>query len=261
MRDTTCGHKAQDVTPSVVWGREAQTLSVDTKPRTSSHRSPGGERHKHYLQTQNQGHHAIDRREERSTNTTCRHKTKDIMPSIAGRREAQTLPADTKPRTSSHRSPGGERHKRYLRAQNQGHHAIDRLEERGTNATCGHKTKDIMPSIAWMRQARTLPADTKPRTSRHRSPGGETLPAGTKPRTSRYRSPGEERHKHYLQTQNQGRHAIGRLDERHYLRAQSPRRHAIGRLEKRGTNTACGHKAKDVTPSEEEEEVSWRREA
>ena len=43
----------------------------------------------------------------------------------------------------------------HLRAQSQGHRTIDRLEERG---------KDIAPSIAWRREART---------SHHRSPGGE----------------------------------------------------------------------------------------
>ena len=47
------------------------------------------------------------------------------------------------PRTSRHRSPGGER-----RAQSQGHHTTDQLEERG-----GHKAKDITPPIAWGREA------------------------------------------------------------------------------------------------------------
>ena len=70
---------------------------------------------------------------------------KDIMPSIAWRRdrqrdrdrrtekerETETLPAGTKPRTSHHRSPGGER------------------------------------------ETETRPAGTKPRTSHHRLPGGE----------------------------------------------------------------------------------------
>ena len=46
--------------------------------------------------------------------------------------ELESLPAGTKPRTSHHRSPGGgERRRHYLRAQSQGHHTIDRLEERG----------------------------------------------------------------------------------------------------------------------------------
>ena len=65
---------------------------------------------------QSQGQHTIDQLEERGG-----HKAKDITPSIAWRREA-----GTKPRTSRHRSPGGER-----RAQSRGHHTIDRMEERG----------------------------------------------------------------------------------------------------------------------------------
>ena len=39
----------------------------------------------------------------------------------------------------------------------------------------GSKTKDITPSIAWRREAETLPVGTKPRTSHHRPPGGEAL--------------------------------------------------------------------------------------
>ena len=103
---------------------------------------------KRCLLAQSQGHQTINSLEERGG-----HKAKDIRPLIAWRREG-----DTKPRTSHHRSPGGER-----RAQSQGHHSIDRLEERG-----GHKAKDITPSIAWRREA-----GTKPRTSHHRSSGGE----------------------------------------------------------------------------------------
>ena len=116
---------------------EIETLPADTKPRTSHHRTPVGER-----RTQSQGHHTIDRLEERGG-----HKAKDITPSIAWRREAAT-----KPRTSHHRSPGGER-----RAQSQGQHTMDHLEERG-----GHKAKDITQSITWRREA-----GTKPRTSHH----------------------------------------------------------------------------------------------
>ena len=123
--------KAKDITPSIAWRREAETLPVGTKPRTSHHRSPGGERQKHYQWAQNQGHHTIDRLEERGRNTTSGHKAKDITPSIAWRREAETLPVGTKPRTSHHRSPGGERQRHYQWAQSQGHHTIDRLEERG----------------------------------------------------------------------------------------------------------------------------------
>ena len=58
--------------------------------------------------------------------------------------ELETLHVGTKPRTSRHRSSGGER-----RAQSKRHHAIDRLEERG-----GHKAKDITPSIVCRREAR-----------------------------------------------------------------------------------------------------------
>ena len=49
----------------------------------------------------------------------------------------ETLPAGTKPRTSQHRSPGGERRgqrkrlRHYPRSQSQGHHSIDHQDERG----------------------------------------------------------------------------------------------------------------------------------
>ena len=119
--DTTCGHKAKGITPSITWRREAwteealQTLPAGTKPRASHHRSPGGERRgqkkrfRHYLQAQSQGHHTIDHLEERgvdrrsASDTTCRHKAKGITPSIKVWTEEalQTLPAGTKPRTSN----------------------------------------------------------------------------------------------------------------------------------------------------------------
>ena len=50
---------------------------------------------------------------------------KDIMPSIAWRRDRQT-DRDRETETDGQRH----RERRYLRAQNQGHHTIDRLEER-----------------------------------------------------------------------------------------------------------------------------------
>ena len=122
---------------------ELEILHASTKPRASRHRLPGGQNG---------------------------YKAKDIMPSIAWRREA-----GTKPRTSCHRSPWGERgHKakditpstawRREGAQSQGHHAINRLEERrGTKPRTshhrsaggerGHKAKDITPSIGWRREA------------------------------------------------------------------------------------------------------------
>ena len=109
------GHKAKDITPSITWRREA-----GTRPRTSHHPSPGGER-----RAQSHGHHTIHRLEERSG-----HKATDITPSIAWRREA-----GTKPRTSHHPSPGGER-----RAHRQGHHTTDHLEERGGEMGNGRRS-------------------------------------------------------------------------------------------------------------------------
>ena len=85
-----------------------------------------------------------------------------------------SLQEGTKARASHHRSPERER-----RAQRQGHHAIDRLEERG-----GHKAKNITLSIAWRGEVGTTKVITpsiawrgeagiKPRTSHHRLHEGE----------------------------------------------------------------------------------------
>ena len=106
---------------------------------------------------------------------------KDITPSIAWMRDLTTA------RTTHHLSPGGEI--LHLRAQIQGRLTIYRLEER--YYTCGHKSKDDSPSIAWRRD--TTPAGTNPRTTHHLSPGGEIL---------------------HLRAQIQGRLTIYRLGQR-----------------------------------------------
>ena len=137
----------------------------------------------------------------------------------------EALPAGTKPKTAHHRSPAGER-----RAQSQGQHTIDRLQERG-----GHKAKDSTPSIACRREA-----GTKPKTAYHRPPAGERqaqsqgqhtidrlqergghkakdcIPsiayrreAGTKPGTAHRRSHAGER-----RAQNHGQHTVDRMQER-----------------------------------------------
>ena len=110
---------------------------------------------------------------------------KDTTPSIAWRRDI--TPAGTNPRTTPHLSPGGEI--LHLRAQIQGRLPIYRLEER--YYTCGHKSKDDSPSIAWRRDI--TPAGTNPRTTSHLSPGGEIL---------------------HLRAQIQGRLTIYRLEQK-----------------------------------------------
>ena len=90
---TNGGHKAKDITPSIARRRE----------------EIGGHKAKDITPS-------IARRREEIGG----HKAKDITPSIARRREA-----GTKPRTSHHRSTGGEK-----RVQSQGHHTIDRQESR-----------------------------------------------------------------------------------------------------------------------------------
>ena len=138
-----------------------------TEPRTSYHRSPGGERR----------------------DTT----------------------ADTEPKTSHHRSSEGQR-----RAHSRGHHSIDRLHERGETLlqvqSQGHHAIDT-----WRREA-----GTEPGKSHHRSPAGER------------------------RAQSQGHHTIDRLEEREetLLRAQNQGNHTIDRLQERS-----GHRAKDITPS------------
>ena len=95
--------------------------------------------------------------------------------------------------------------------------------------------KDIMPSIAWRRDRQR---DRDRRTEKERET--ETLPAGTKPRTSHHRSPGgeRERQRHDPRAQNQGHHIIDRLEERqrqrHDPRAQNQGHHTIDCLEERG---------------------------
>ena len=127
-----------------------------TEPRTSYHRSPGGERR----------------------DTTV----------------------DTEPKTSHHRSSEGQR-----RAHSRGHHSIDRLQERGETLlqvqSQGHHAIDT-----WRREA-----GTEPRKSHHRSPGGERrdITAGTEPRKSHHRSPAGEK-----RAQSQRHHTIDRLRER-----------------------------------------------
>ena len=85
-----------------------------------------------YGNSQSQGHFSIDHLKRRETHgTTSGYKTNDITPSIIWRRVAETLPAGTKPRTSRHRSSGGERQRHYQRAQSQAQHFIDHPEESG----------------------------------------------------------------------------------------------------------------------------------
>ena len=96
------------------------------------------------------------------TNATCGHKAKDITPSIAWRIQGRIhyLRAQSQGHHTIDRLKGStlliawwiQRQIRYLRAQSQGHHTIDHLEETETE---------------------TLPAGTKLRTSRHRSPRRE----------------------------------------------------------------------------------------
>ena len=57
--DTTCGHKAKDITPWITWRREAWKEEAST-------RRLAWKDERHYLQAQSQGHHTImDRLEKR----------------------------------------------------------------------------------------------------------------------------------------------------------------------------------------------------
>ena len=43
---TSSGYKTNDITPSIIWRRVAETLPAGTKPKTLHHRSSGREGHK-----------------------------------------------------------------------------------------------------------------------------------------------------------------------------------------------------------------------
>ena len=117
------------------------------------------------------------------------------------------------------------------------------------DATCGHKAKDITPSIARRRKA-----GAKPRTSHRRSPGGERRAqsqghqtsiarrrkAGAKPRTSHCRSPGGER-----RAQSQGHHTVDRQEEKGRRKAKdiTP---SIARRRKAGTKPRTSHHRSQV---------------
>ena len=107
-----------------------------------------------------------------------------------------------------------------------GHHIIDRLQETLPAVTKPWTSRHRPPGTE------TLPVDKKPGScgmSHHRLPGAQTLPAGTKPGTSHQPPPGGDTtcgHKtrditptasgrrHYLWAQSQGHHTVDRLVER-----------------------------------------------
>ena len=154
-----------DVTPSTALSRDT---TCGHKPMTSHHRPPGGDttcRHKamditpstaykrHYLLTQNQGpvgHHIIDRLQETLLAvtkpwTSCHRPPgtetlpADKKPGTGGMSHhrlsgAQTLPAGTKQGTSHQPPPGGDTTTCGHKAMDitpVGHHTVDRLVERG----------------------------------------------------------------------------------------------------------------------------------
>ena len=125
--------------------------------------------------------HFIERQLYSTQAQSTRHKSKDITPPIARKRDVDR---DT---TSGYKAK-----------------AITPpiAWKRDRDTTSGYKAKDITPPIAWKRDRDTT-SGHKARTSHHRSPGRETetLPAGTKQghqTTDRL----EERQRHYQRVQS-----------------------------------------------------------
>ena len=82
-------------------------INWQTRQRRRNHTTDHlEERQRHYQRVQSQGHHNIDRQEERQRLSSGTKPWTSHHRSPGGERETENLPAHTKPRTSHYRSPG-----------------------------------------------------------------------------------------------------------------------------------------------------------
>ena len=144
------GVYTKGLTPSVARRtgsiEEPETFPGGIKPRTSHHRSPGVPE--------------VLRSVRRFLGAYTKNITPTVARSTGSTEERETLPGGIKPRTSHHRSPGSPEVLRTVK------HFL------------GAYTKGITPTVARStgstEERETLPGGIKPRTTHHRSPGGQT---------------------------------------------------------------------------------------